>query len=199
MSSLSLMKSNLQNDIIEYSSKLVSFDKVFDEDTLDAKHEQLKIITLEIENLENRMMNCILRVDEVHYTQTEEYSELAQKMMLFHDKEKEIQQEMDTLISSRDNIYKVWKEDYIRNAEHFAEAHNKLRQINDIENSLIRLVNNKVKANNNVILLVYIHSQVNKLLALANINKEKSPYNAFKVAWHNQLITDNVYEMLKSN
>lgn len=199
MSALSLMKSNLQNDIIEYSSKLVSFDKVFDEDTMDAKHEQLKIITLEIENLENMMMNCIMRCDEIHYTQTEEYSELAQKMLLFHDKEKEVQQEMDSLISTRDNLYKAWKEDYIRNAEHFAEAQNKLRQINDIENSLIKLVNNKVKANNNVILLVYIHSQINKLLTLSNINKEKSPYNAFKLAWNNQLITDNVYDMLKSN
>ena len=198
MAALNLMKTNLQNDILEYSSKLVSFDKVFDEDTLDAKQEQLKIITQEIENLEYMMMNCILRDNEVHYTQTEEYSELAQKMLLFHDKEKEIEQEMEALISSRDNLYKVWKEDYIRNAEHFADAQTKLRQINDIENSLIKLVNNKVKANNNIILLVYIHSQVNKLLVLANINKEKSPYNAFKVAWNNQIITDSIYEMLKN-
>lgn len=198
MAALNLMKTNLQNDILEYSSKLVSFDKVFDEDTLDAKQEQLKIITQEIESLEYMMMNCILRDNEVHYTQTEEYSELAQKMLLFHDKEKEIQQEMEALISSRDNLYKVWKEDYIRNAEHFADAQTKLRQINDIENSLIKLVNNKVKANNNIILLVYIHSQVNKLLVLANINKEKSPYNAFKVAWNNQIITDSIYEMLKN-
>ena len=199
MSALNLMKSNLQNDIIEYSSKLVSFDKVFDEDTLDAKQEQLKIITLAIENLENKMMDCILRVDEVHYTESEEYSDLAMKMLLFNDKEKQIQQEMDTLISSRENLYKIWKEDYIRNAEHFANAQNKLRQINDIENSLIKLVNNKVKANNNIILLIYIHSQVNKLLSLANINKENSPYNAFNVAWYNKLITDNVYGMLKSS
>ena len=198
MAALNLMKTNLQNDILEYSSKLVSFDKVFDEDTLDAKQEQLKIITQEIESLEYMMMNCILRDNEVHYTQTEEYSELAQKMLLFHDKEKEIQQEMEALISSRDNLYKVWKEDYIRNAEHFADAQTKLRQINDIENSLIKLVNNKVKANNNIILLVYIHSQVNKLLVLAKINKEKSPYNAFKVAWNNHIITDSIYEMLKN-
>lgn len=197
MSTLALIKKNLQNDIAEYSSKLVSFDKIFDEDTLDAKHEQLKIISTEIENLENKMMNCILRGDEVHYTQTAEYSELAQKMLLFHDKEKEIQQEMDSLIASRDDLYKVWKNDYIRNAEHFTDAQDKLRQVSEIENSLIKLVNNKVKANNNVILLVYIHSQVNKLLTLANINKEKAPYNAFKTAWHNQLIDDKVYEMLK--
>lgn len=197
MSALYLLKSNLEKDIVEYSSKLVSFDKLFDEDTLDAKHEQLKIITVEIENLEHRMMNCIIKSDEVHYSETEEYSELTQKMLLFHDKEKEIQQQIDTLISTRDNLYKVWKDDYIRNAEHFAEAQTKLREINDIENSLIRLVSNKVKANNNIILLVYIHSQINKLLTLANINKEKSPYNAFKVAWHNQLINDNVYDMLK--
>ena len=45
MSALSLMKSNLQKDIVEYSSKLVSFDNLFDEDALDARHEQLKIIT----------------------------------------------------------------------------------------------------------------------------------------------------------
>jgi len=197
MSALSLMKSNLQKDIMEYSSKLVSFDKLFDEDALDAKHEQLKIITTEIENLEHRMMNCILKCDEVHYTECEEYSQLAQKMLLFHDKEKEIQQQMDTLIATREELYKSWKVDYIRNAEHFAEAQTKLREINDIENSLIKLVNNKVKANNNIILLVYIHSQVNKLLTLANIKKEKSPYTAFKVALYNQLINDNVYEMLK--
>jgi hypothetical protein len=197
MSALNLIKKNLQNDITEYSSKLISFDKVFDEDILDATHEQLRIISIEIENLENMMMNCILRCDEVHYTQTGEYSELATKMLLFHDKEKEVQQDLDILISSRDNLYKVWKDDYIRNAEHFAEAQYKLRQFNDIENSLTKLVNNKVKANNNIILLVYIHSQVNKLLTLANINKEKSPYNAFKVAWNHQLITDNVYDMLK--
>lgn len=197
MSALSLMKSNLQKDITEYSSKLVSFDKLFDEDALDAKHEQLKIITTEIENLEHRMMNCILKCDEVHYTESEEYSQLAQKMLLFHDKEKEIQQQMDILIATREELYKSWKVDYIRNAEHFAEAQTKLREINDIENSLIKLVNNKVKANNNIILLVYIHSQVNKLLTLANIKKEKSPYTAFKVALYNQLINDNVYEMLK--
>lgn len=197
MSALSLMKSNLQKDIVEYSSKLVSFDNLFDEDALDARHEQLKIITTEIDNLEHRLMNCILRLDDVHYTQTVEYSELAQKMLLFHEKEKEVQHEMDTLISTRDHLYQTWKTDYIRNAEHFAEAQTKLREINDIENALIKLVTNKVKANNNIILLVYIHSQVNKLLALASIDKERSPYAAFKVAWHNQLITENVYEMLK--
>lgn len=198
MSALNRIKNNLQSDIAEYSSKLVSFDRIFDEDALDAKHEQLKIIGLEIENLENRMMNFILSCNEVHYTQTEEYLQLNTKMSLFHNKEKEIQQEMDTLVSSRENLYKVWKDEYIRNAEHFANAQTKLRQINNIENSLIKLVNNKVKANNNIILLVYIHSQVNKLLTLANISKENSPYNAFKVAWHNQLISDNVYEILRS-
>jgi hypothetical protein len=197
MSALMLMKSNLQKDIVEYSSKLVSFDKLFDEDTLDAKNEQLNIITTEIENVEHRMMNIILRGDDEHYTQTAEYASLAQKMLLFHDKEKNIQEEMDMLITIREKLYQTWKLDYIRNAEHFADAQTKLREINDIENSLIKLVNNKVKANNNVILLVYIHSQVNKLLAIANINKEKSPYAAFKVALHNQLINNNVYEMLK--
>jgi hypothetical protein len=197
MAALMLMKSNLQKDIVEYSSKLVSFDQLFDEDTLDAKNEQMSIITTEIENLEHRMMNMILRGDEVHYTETTEYSDLSQKMLLFHDKEKDIQKEMDALIDIRDKLYQTWKVDYIRNAEHFADAQTKLREINDIENSLIKLVNNKVKANNNIILLVYIHSQVNKLLAHANINKEKSPYAAFKVAWHNQLINNNIYEMLK--
>lgn len=197
MSTLSLMKSNLQKDIMEYSSKLVSFDKLFDEDILDAKQEQLKIVITEIDNLEHRLMNCILKCDEVHYTETQEYSELAQKMLLFHNKEKEVQQQMDTLIATREDLYKSWKVDYMRNAEHFAEAQTKLKEINDIENSLIKLVTNKVKANNNIILLVYIHSQVNKLLTLANIKKEKSPYTAFNVAWYNQLITENVYEMLK--
>ena len=191
------MKSNLQKDIMEYSSKLVSFDKLFDEDILDAKQEQLKIVITEIDNLEHRLMNCILKCDEVHYTETQEYSELAQKMLLFHNKEKEVQQQMDTLIATREDLYKSWKVDYMRNAEHFAEAQTKLKEINDIENSLIKLVTNKVKANNNIILLVYIHSQVNKLLTLANIKKEKSPYTAFNVAWYNQLITENVYEMLK--
>lgn len=190
MSALNLIKNNLQNNVVEYSSKLISFDRIFDEDVLDAKHEQLKIITHEIENLENQMMNFILR--------GEEYSKLTTKMLLFHDKEKEIQEEINRLVSSRDNLYNLWKDEYIGNAERFATAQQKLRQINDIENSLIKLVNNKVKANNNVILLVYIHGQVNKLLTLANMNKEKSPYKAFKVAWENQLITDNVYEMLRS-
>lgn len=191
------MKSNLQKDIVEYSSKLISFDQMFDEDTLDAKNEQLNIITTEIEHLEHKMMNIILRCDEQHYTQDGEYSDLTQKMLLFHDKEKDIQEEMNTLINIREKLYQTWKADYMRNTEHFADAQTKLREINDIENSLTKLVRNKVKANNNIILLVYIHSQVNKLLAIAKINKEKSPYAAFKVAWHNQLINDNVYEMLK--
>jgi hypothetical protein len=198
MSALTIIKNNLQRDISDYSSKLVSFDKIFDEDVLDAKHQQLEIISTEIQELEMRIMTCMIDSnDNVLYIHTDKFTNISDKMHVFHQREEEIKREIDILLSKRDELYTTWKEDYIRNAEHFAEAQTKLRKIQDIENSLIKLAYNKVKANNNIILLVYVHSQVNSLLAMANIKKEKSPYNAFKLAWNNQLIDDKVYDMLK--
>lgn len=198
MAALYALKSSLSREMAESSAELMSFDKIFDEDQFSAKNEQWTIIKEEIDRLEMAMMNTMMhnRHDCV-YTETEEFNVIADKMAVFHEKEAKIHQDIQEMISLREELYAKWKGDYMANAEKFADAQNKLRRIQDIENVLLKLTRQGIKASNNLILLVYIHGQVNALLNIAGISKENVPYKAFQVAWQNKLVDDRTYEFLK--
>jgi hypothetical protein len=197
MSALNIIKNGLAKDITECSAKLIAFDRVFDEDILHAKYEQLEIVTVEIDALEMMLISCMEVSGNLDYSETDKYKRFADKLSLFHERETQVKVEINELLSTRDVLYKKWKEDYILHADKFGQAQTKLRKIQDIENSLLSLTCNNIKANNNIIMLVYVHSQVNRLLSLANLKKENVPYNAFRVALNNNLIDDRTYEFLK--
>ncbi len=198
MAALYALKSSLSREMVETSAELMSFDRVFDEDELSAKTEQWAIVKEEIDRLEMAMMNTMINnCQECVYTDTENFGVIADKMTVFHQKEAKIHQEIQEMMSLRDELYAKWKQEYLANAEKFSDAQNKLRRIQDIENVLLKLSSKGIKASNNLILLVYIHSQVNALLSIAGISKENVPYKAFQVAWQNQLVDDRTYEFLK--
>jgi hypothetical protein len=197
MSALCIIKQQLADEMAVYSAKLVSFDRVFDEDVLNAKHEQLCIMTTEIETLEMKLIEMMMHCSERPYHETKKYEQLAEKMSAFHERETQLRSEINELLSKRDETYKAWKDSYMKVAERFCDSQAKLRKINEAENALLKLSRNKVKANNNIIMLVYIHCQINTLLGIANFKKENLPSTAFKCAWNNKLIDDETYELLK--
>lgn len=198
MSAFIELKTRLSKTIESSASELLSFDKVFDEDNLDAKNEQLSIIRDEIERLEMELMSVMVEYrGECHYTETDDFTHISEKITLFHQKEASLHNELQEMTKARDQLYTQWKQTYLDNARIFSDTQTTLKNVNDIENALSKLRRKKIKANNNIVLLVYIHSQVNSLLSIAGLNKEKSPYKAFQVAWHNGLVDDNTYEYLK--
>lgn len=198
MAALNELKSSLAKVIASSSSELHSFDRVFDEDSLDAKNEQWTIVKEEIERLEMKLLTLMVdHQGDCHYTDTQDFDEVAQKITLFREKEAAIHKEVTEMTEAREQLYEQWKEKYLENARIFSDAQTKLRNINDVYNALSKLTGKGIKANNNIVLLVYIHSQINSLLAIAGINKEKSPYKAFHVAWCNRLVDDRTYEFLK--
>lgn len=198
MATLTELKASLQTTIASSSTELQSFDRVFDEDKLDAKNEQWTIVKDEIERLEMKLMSLMVEHQGPnHYTETNDFESIADKITLFREKETAIHNEIQEMTHTREQLYEKWKNDYLESALIFSDAQTKLRKVHDIDNSLSKLVKNNVKANNNILLLVYIHSQVNTLLSIAGIKKEKSPYKAFQVAWHHGLIDEKTYEKLK--
>lgn len=198
MSAFNELKARLSKTIESSASELLSFDKVFDEDNLDAKNEQLSIIRDEIERLEMELMSVMVEYrGECHYTETDDFTHISEKITLFHQKEASLHNELQEMTKARDQLYTQWKQTYLDNARIFSDTQTTLKNVNDIENALSKLRRKKIKASNNIVLLVYIHSQVNSLLSIAGLNKEKSPYKAFQVAWYNRLVDDNTYEYLK--
>lgn len=196
MAALQELKDALMEEINVASKALIPFDRVFDEDTLHAKNEQLIIIKDEIDRLEMQLMSLVINNNAGLYTDTEQYSVLADKMSLFHEKENEVLNEIQTMTQARDQLYDEWKNEYMDKADKFTKAQTKLKKLLDIEETLLKLSKKGIKANNNILLFVYIHSQVNALLNLADIKKERSPYKAFEVAWHHGLIDDETYKAL---
>jgi uncharacterized protein YukE len=198
MTALIELKASLAKTIASSSTELLSFDSVFDEDKFDAKNEQWVIMKDEIESLEMKLMSLMIEHQgEGHYTETDNFTDIAEKITLFHEKEATIHNEIQEMTQAREQLYDKWKREYLENARIFSDTQTKLRKVNDIDNALSKLRRNNIKANNNILLLVYIHSQVNTLLSIAGISKEKSPYKAFQVAWHNRLVDDKTYEYLK--
>lgn len=198
MASLNILKASLTKDIATYSSELISFDRVFDEDRLVAKQEQWVIVKDEIERLEMGLMSLMIeRRDQLHYTETVEFDALSYKMAVFHEKELMIHKEIQELNLSREQLYDKWKKDYLISAENLTEAQTKLRKIHDVETCLTRLCRKDIRTSNNVLMVVHLQSQINTLLSIAGIKKEKSPYKAFQVAWHHQLIDDATYDCLR--
>ena len=198
MTALIELKASLAETMQSSSTELISFDRLFDEDKLDAKNEQWVIMKDEIERLEMKLMSLMVdHQGEGHYTETDNFTDIAEKITLFHKKEAAILNEIQEMTQAREQLYDKWKMEYLENARIFSDTQTKLRKVNDIDNALSRLRRNNIKASNNILLLVYIHSIVNTLLNIAGISKEKSAYKAFQVAWHNGLVDDKTYEYLK--
>lgn len=197
MATLRSLKASLTKDIATYSTELVSFDRVFDEDILIAKQEQWMIVKDEIDRLEMCLMSLIIERYHIHYTETIEFSVIADKITVFHDKEIRIQKEIEDLNLTREQLYNKWKKDYLTSAENLTQAQTKLRKIHDVESSLTRLYRKNSYVRNDVLTLVHLHNQINTLLSFVNIKKERSPYKAFQVAWHHKLIDDATYDCLR--
>jgi hypothetical protein len=197
MATLRSLKASLTKDIATYSLELVSFDRVFDEDILIAKQEQWMIVKDEIDRLEMCLMSLIIERDHIHYTETVEFSVIADKITVFHDKEIRIQKEIEDLNLTREQLYNKWKKDYLTSAENLTQAQTKLRKIHDVESSLTRLYRKNIYVRNDVLTLVHLHNQINALLSFVSIKKERSPYKAFQVAWHHKLIDDATYDCLQ--
>lgn len=198
MAALIELKASLAKMITSSSSELLSFDRVFDEDSLDAKNEQWAIVKDEIERLEMKLMTLMVdHQGDGHYTETDDFTDIAEKIAAFHLKEQAIHKDIQEMTEAREQLYEQWKTKYLESARVFSDTQTKLRKVNDICNALSKLTAKGIKANNNILLLVYIHCQVNALLSIAGLGKEKSPYKAFQVAWYNGLVDDRTYEFLK--
>lgn len=187
----------LQDDLQKCTSQLIPFDKVFDEDNLEALREQQSIIEDEISHLETKLVAFICDPKEKKEDEYEaKYGELTEKLNLFCDRQKKTADLIHVCETERNVTYQIWKERYMNKTEEIADITVKLQRLHDLHEMLNRVQIMSSKPRHNLILMLQLQSHINFLLALQGIKREKSPFAAFRSAHNHGFIEDKVFSAL---
>lgn len=193
MATLMSMKQKLNEKIHSCNSKLIPFDKVFDEDYLHAKQEQLGIIAEEIEFLQMKLIVDICTPEKagIFMTRSEdpEHAAIQEKLALFETRYQEVQKSIQNIHMFRKTKYDSWKSEYLQITEDIAQYKEQLSKFEDIERALAAACVCAKAPRHNLIHLIFLHTQANFLLASAGCKKESVPFTAFRSAYRNGLIS----------
>jgi hypothetical protein len=190
MATLKSIKQQLHEKIHFCNNKLIPFDKVFDEDYLHAKQEQLEIIAEEIEFLQMRMIVDICKPEKASVlSEDPEYTVIHEKLMLFEARHQEVKNSIHSIHTFRKTKYDTWKSEYLRITEEIALHKEQLTKFEDIERVLLAACVCAKAPRHNLIHLIFLHTQANYLLASAGCKKESVPFTAFRSAYRNGLIS----------
>jgi hypothetical protein len=200
MATLKAIKQQLQEQIHCCYNKLIPFDKVFDEDFLHAKQEQLSIIAEEIQLLQMKLIVHICRTEKagVHESPNEdpEYEMIHEKLVLFEERYQEVTTNIRNIHIFRKTKYDIWKSEYIRMTREIAGYKEELAKFENIEKVLAAACLCAKAPRHNLIHLIFLHTQTNYLLALAGCKKESVAFTAFKSAYYNGLISRDTFNRL---
>lgn len=169
-------------------STLISFDKVYDEDYLEAKVYQLAIVKEEVQRLE-------LEHESITASNSERRFEIYDKIELFNSKLCSLTEEINALQCERNNKHQIWKENYMQKAEKLAELDSLLKSIEQVQYVLDLTKKKKLKLSKNVMSLCSLHSDVNNILRAKSIKKEKTPHKAIISAYNHGLISQEAYKL----
>lgn len=197
MSKHNCVELELEDELQRCIAQLIPFDKVFDEDSLEAHREQASILKAEIENLEIQLVAFIC--DPVGKTDQEydaRYVQLTEKLQLFRNRLKVAEDMVHTLMLERSCTHGIWKERYMTKTEQIADITTKLNKIRDVKAILDNASKTSSRPRHNLILMMQLHSHVNFLLKLHGIRKENTPFAAFRSAHNHGLIKDQVFQAL---
>lgn len=193
MATLKSIKQQLHENIHFCNSKLIPFDKVFDEDYLHAKQEQLDIIAEEIDFLQMRLIVDICKPEKVgvYDTRSEdpEYAAIQEKLGLFEERYQQVKDTINNVHTFRKTKYDSWKSEYLRITEEIADYKERITKFEDIERVLAAACVCAKAPRHNLIHLIFLHTQANYLLASAGCKKESVPFTAFRSAYRNGLIS----------
>jgi hypothetical protein len=200
MARLMEIRETLHASYDECSKEMVPFDKVFDEDKLEAHREHIEILKDEIANLELRLIAIVCNPDydnsldsTVEMVEYEQTTEMLSKFCIRHQK---AENKLRSLLMERKVKHKIWKEAYNHNAEKLTTISCKITRLNEIAMSFAKVRSMHSKPRHNLILMIQLHSQVNFLLSLGNVKRENTPFAAFKKAHSYDLIDQRTYDAL---
>jgi hypothetical protein len=183
------MRNELESEYNYLTSQLIPFDKVYDEDFLEAKEYQIMLISIEIDNLELELFmtfDSIVRI------------EIVRKIDTFTKKLEALENEIHILRQERYTIHEVWKSEYVEKSKKIYEIKNEINIINTFETILEITKKKKTKLNKNVMMLCSLHSEVNNILQMFGFKKQGAPYTSFRMAYNNDLINESTYKWLMS-
>jgi hypothetical protein len=193
MATLKNIKQQLHEKIHFYNNKLIPFDKVFDEDYLHAKQEQLEIIAEEIQFLQMKLIVHVCRPKKKGACESSsedlEYTSIQEKLVLFEERYQEVKNSIRSIHTFRKTKYDSWKVEYLRITEEIAALKEQLTKFEDIERVLVAACVCAKAPRHNLIHLIFLHTQANYLLASAGCKKESVPFTAFRSAYRNGLIS----------
>jgi hypothetical protein len=186
------MKQQLHDKVHLCNSKLIPFDKVFDEDYLHAKQEQLDIIAEEIDFLQMKLIVDICKPEKATVyilSDDPEYALIQEKLVLFEERYQQVKKNIHDIHTFRKTKYDSWKSEYLRITEEIALHKEHLIKFEDIERVLAAACVCAKAPRHNLIHLIFLHTQANYLLAAAGCKKESVPFTAFRSAYRNGLIS----------
>ena len=197
MSALHQYKILFEKEIQELSAQLQPFDKIFDDDILKARQEQLNIISEEIQNIEVRLVDALnTNSDYESISDNNEYNKVATKLSIFQNLYTSVEEEIKKLCARRAQLYDAWKESYEKTGIKLVDAQKKMELVNDISKSLTDVYQSKCPPRNNILMLLHLFSQMNTLLGALGHDRESSPFAAFQSAHNKELIDEDTYATL---
>lgn len=159
-------------------SYITSFDKTYDEDTLNGCYEKLEIVEECVKEL-YKMRN----IDNY-------------KLQQFIVKKESIEEEIVSLRLQREMKYAEWKKEVLQKGEDTIKISNQIHELRGIQKEFHDLFRNKHKKYRGVLKAVMFHNMVNTLLQLSSYEKENTPLLAFASAFKKGLIDAKVYNKL---
>lgn len=171
------------------NSTLIPFDKIYDEDHLEAKRYQACIIKEEIHRLE-------LELETMTAVSNAMVQRSKDKLELFNDKLDTLCSEIDILEAARDRQHQSWKEGYMKALEKLVHLDKHIKSIERVQHLLEVAQKKDLKFSKNVMLLCSLQSEVNNLLQLKQLRKERLPHNAFRVAYNHGLVSKDAYTLM---
>jgi hypothetical protein len=184
------MRNELESELMYLASQLVPFDKVYDEDFLEAKEYQFMLISNEIDNLELDLFMTFdskLRIKMVRKTEA------------FTKKFEDIEKEIKLLRQDRYDKHEAWKAEYLENIKSMSEIKTKIDVIDTFVTVLEICKKKRTKlSSKNAMTLCSLHSEFNNILQMLGYKKQGAPYTSFRMAYKNKLISENTYIWLTS-
>lgn len=175
----------LFDELAEVSKQLIPFDRVFDEDELIATTEQHDMLTNEIHNLKELISNGEHDKDRT----------LRPALDGFIIQHRLVEARLENLMATRFVDYNKWKKNYLSCAERIAHIQKQIVKAEEIELVLTNTCSSK-KKQLDALQKVFIHSNINSLLALASHNKENTYYKSVKSAYDKGLLYEVTYKRL---
>jgi DNA repair exonuclease SbcCD ATPase subunit len=196
MAALATIKADLKDEINSLQNALIPFDRLFDEDELEANREKLSILHDEVDRLENSLITSICSQQGAY--SDARYQAALEKLRTFTARYEAVKNKIAAMLFEREVKHDVWKQSYTKVSEEIMTRNTSLQRIEKLETELEKVRAMKIKVRHNIVLLISLHSQVNFLLALRGTRKQNLPFAAFKSAHTEKLIDDDTYKALTS-